>query len=1422
MKHTVFPGRYENLEKICDLVTDQAVEAGFDDTAVYAIQTAVDEACSNIIEHAYGGEDNGDIEISITTNKQCIKIKLVDHGKPFDPNSIPEPNIGADLEQRQAHGLGLYFMHKLMDDVCFEFSKRRRQYSYTGQMPASSSLKLLAHSSASLQWQLFFKVGERLLSAANMLEQYNTLIESFTEISKAETSLWLVKPAYPLPGDNSLSIKNPEKDSLAGRSLLTKSTMAWSKSRKINNTIHEKLVIPLIAQDTVLAVVQLERTHDRGFDESEQDLLQNLSAYFALALQANRQLILKNWRYDQINLVRLVSNQIANVFDIDELAKRVTSLIRETFSYYYVGIFTLEPDRIHLRLRASSASSRVNKSQIARLFSVDFKVGNGIIGQSVFRRKEVYSPDVTADGNFRYIDAIPETRSELAIPIKVEDQVYGILDVQSNQRDAFHSLDKMVLGALADNIAIAIENITLYNQVQERAEQISTVALVSKMIASILDQDILLNDVVQIIHQHFNIPYVHLWMIHKGRKQILFQAGSGTRSQTISEAGLTFNLDSPKGFLPWVAQNGKPALAADVRKDSRYQSYSLGASDTRSELALPLTFGGEVAGILDLQSNQTNAFKEEDLDLYTALADNVATALRNASLYKTQKWRTEIAESLRDVAGMLTKEAGLNDLLNTILNELAKLLPCEVSAIWLLNESYDPEKASLSNELELVAVSGCCEENVNKLQNLIAEKETWFKKAVDTPHPIIRQSGEELGPLGESMGYKGDYSSIASALAANDRILGVIALAHSTPDRYGEEARGMIEAFASYASVAISNARLYASSQEQAWVSTVLLQVASAIQAVTSLDEMAATIVRLTPLLVGVKACAMLLWDPIREVFLLQAAHDFEHIPAAEFPEHPITLADKPIYQQLLSSNRPVTISNPRQELGFLKPLLTWGDEKFASLYPLVSHSELLGVLIVTYDESGSGIQMTQSATEYRSSIIMGISQQVAVTIENIHLLENRQAEAYVTAALLQIAQAVVTMNDLNEILSSITYSMPILVGIEDAWILLWDSVENNLVVNQVLLNGSSNLEKLANVHFELNEYPLLSAIFDQVKPVILPMESGVSDPLSWKQLQVNDAAFNVEESLKINQDIIIGLPLAVKGDTYGVLLSLDKNLTLSAREKRFEILTGIAQQASLAIQNEHLNHEMIDRERLEREFQLAREIQETFLPNHLPVVEGWDIGIRWLPARQVGGDFYDVFTLPDERIGIVIADVSDKGMPAALYMTVARTLIRATVREVERPADVLVKVNSLMMTDNEGGLFVTAIYAILDPRNGELVYANAGHNLPYIMRNDMKGVEALQPGGMSLGALPEIELAEHSTTLNKGDCLLLYTDGVTDTFSESGEAFGNDRLEETLNRIRDCTSQSVIEKVQDSLHSFRGNAPPSDDVTLVSIRRGT
>jgi serine/threonine-protein kinase RsbW len=123
MQHSIFPGRYENLEKICDLVSDQATKAGFDDSAVYAIQTAVDEACSNIIEHAYQGEDRGSIEVTIMFDNDCLTIRLIDQGIPFDPTNITEPDVNASLKERDNHGLGLFFMQKLMDAVSFEFSE---------------------------------------------------------------------------------------------------------------------------------------------------------------------------------------------------------------------------------------------------------------------------------------------------------------------------------------------------------------------------------------------------------------------------------------------------------------------------------------------------------------------------------------------------------------------------------------------------------------------------------------------------------------------------------------------------------------------------------------------------------------------------------------------------------------------------------------------------------------------------------------------------------------------------------------------------------------------------------------------------------------------------------------------------------------------------------------------------------------------------------------------------------------------------------------------------------------------------------------------------------------------------------------------------------------------------------------------------
>jgi len=246
----------------------------------------------------------------------------------------------------------------------------------------------------------------------------------------------------------------------------------------------------------------------------------------------------------------------------------------------------------------------------------------------------------------------------------------------------------------------------------------------------------------------------------------------------------------------------------------------------------------------------------------------------------------------------------------------------------------------------------------------------------------------------------------------------------------------------------------------------------------------------------------------------------------------------------------------------------------------------------------------------------------------------------------------------------------------------------------------------------------------------------------------------------------------------------------------------------------------MIERQRLEREFQLAREIQQTFLPNQTPEIPGWVMDVHWETARLVGGDFYDYFLLPDGRLAFLIADVSGKGLAAALYMTVTRTLIRAAAQESTSPARTLERVNDLLLVNSQNGLFVTTFYGILSLDDGTLKYTIAGHNPPFVIRYQQNEVVEFSKGGIALGALPDIHLQQNEITLNPGDCLILYTDGVTEAFNFQDQMYGEKRLHQLLEKTIGAKANVVLESVETDINSFRGRAPLSDDTTMLAISR--
>lgn len=289
--------------------------------------------------------------------------------------------------------------------------------------------------------------------------------------------------------------------------------------------------------------------------------------------------------------------------------------------------------------------------------------------------------------------------------------------------------------------------------------------------------------------------------------------------------------------------------------------------------------------------------------------------------------------------------------------------------------------------------------------------------------------------------------------------------------------------------------------------------------------------------------------------------------------------------------------------------------------------------------------------------------------------------------------------------------------------------------------------------------------------------------------------------------------------------------------EEDAQLLGLLGSQLAQTLERERLHQDALARERLERELDLARGIQTSFLPDCCPTVAGYRIASFYQAARQVGGDFYDFIELPPEgvpitrgqrlsgemqhgRLGCVIADVTDKGVPAALFMVLSRTLLRATASDGRAPASVLAQSNRLILDDARSGMFVTVFYCILDTTTGALHYANGGHNYPLLYRAATDTIEQLQTIGLVLGVMPEPRFEQRSTTLEPGDVLVLYTDGVTEAMDPRRQLFGEQRLNEVLRRSHSLPPEQIITRITEAVAHFTVGTPQSDDMTLVVITR--
>lgn len=257
---------------------------------------------------------------------------------------------------------------------------------------------------------------------------------------------------------------------------------------------------------------------------------------------------------------------------------------------------------------------------------------------------------------------------------------------------------------------------------------------------------------------------------------------------------------------------------------------------------------------------------------------------------------------------------------------------------------------------------------------------------------------------------------------------------------------------------------------------------------------------------------------------------------------------------------------------------------------------------------------------------------------------------------------------------------------------------------------------------------------------------------------------------------------------------------------------------SDLKDQMEKLERTTADKEGLLKELEIARSIQQRLIPSTPPEIAGIEIAANNIPAREVGGDFYDFIPIADDHWGLVIADVSGKGMPAAMFMGLSRTVVRASTTGSLNPAAAIRQANEIICRDSTSGMFVTLFYAMIDPRR-RIRYVNAGHNPPLLFRDGLDQPVPLKTGGIALGVRQGIELRELQEDLESGDLLVLYTDGVTEAINDSGEAYGTGHLLDVVQKNRHEKADVVLDAIQKDVIAFAGHQPQYDDITMVIVR---
>ncbi|MCE7949416.1 MAG: GAF domain-containing protein [Chloroflexi bacterium CFX4] len=964
-------------------------------------------------------------------------------------------------------------------------------------------------------------------------------------------------------------------------------------------------------------------------------------------------------------------------------------------------------------------------------------------------------------------ESVNPPRSALFVPMIAGGESIGVIAVQSDEADRYTAESLRLLTLLANQAAGAIHNAQLYAQARERANQLRVISELSRRITTTQSLANLFRQIVNLVHEQFGYYAVNIFTYDERTNEVRLRASSHEEFDRRS-----LHLKNGEGLVGWAALNAQTVNVSDVSADRRYLPVTV-LEQTRSEFCAPLVVDRRVLGVLDVQSNQPNAFKTEDVFMLESLAGQLALAVQEAQTYDAERRQAERINAMAEASRAVVSILDINDLLDEVVDLVADYF------------GYDRVHLFLRVGDKVVFRSGSgahsARWSIEQLAYNIYDN-GFIPWVARTGQALVSGDVQSDQRYVVGMGLEDSRSEMTVPITIGNHVLGVFDIQSPNPDDFTPEDVTLVQALADTVAIGMRNASLFAVETRRRVLAETLRDVSEALVSSRDVKSVLDELLNSLRQVVDHEAALIALLRPEENDYIVRAARGELNEQAVLEQTFP---ADDQATERLWALLR--LMQTPDEAL-----TENAGDRLFAPMQVGGREIGLLALERVTADQFD----------DEDIKIIDAFANQAALAIEVAQLFAAKEEEAWVTSALLSVAEAMSSTLELSQMLETLVSLTLMLVDVRRCGILAWDAEL------KTLSNGTARgLEPSAITAFRtlsISDHPLLDVLCDCVEPITVG--SGTEHPLPEDLVRL------------FGMSTLWVMPLVARGVLVGAMF-VDPPSKNGDANRRLNILNGIAHQAALALQTARLQAESNERQRLERELDVAQRIQRSFLPQQLPHLPGWQIATFYRAARQIGGDFYDFIPLKNGKWGIVIADVADKGVPAALFMALCRTNIRAAAFSRDDPAETLMRVNELLLSDSRSDMFVTVWYGVWDAVHGEITYANCGHNPPLLMAADGSCTE-LTAKGIALGVVDKIKLEKKSCTIAPGDVLVAYTDGITDALRSDGTEFGLIGLHSTLTHHRQRTATEIEKGIVSALDNFTVSEPQFDDLTLIVIKR--